>query len=240
MYFGGACLPDFLTLIVTGNRFFCQRYVWKTMCGDESTRQQSAGQTAPDDAPLARWRRLVVMKSPVQPQPQRLAGHTLPSVVVAMGLLEALTPRGARPKPQLSLALPLEQLQACDSAHEAAATPRSSAQRLTSKLRQMLTPRGRRRQPGPAADSPAGCSPGSGPLIAAYRPTLTAMMEARTYARTGSSGGSGRRALTTTPSRGPVLPAAASDTSDASSDTASEADSNSSDASSLDGKQLPF
>ena len=137
---------------------------------------------------------------------------------------QVLTPRGGRKAP-LQLSLPLGALPPPESPRDAA-TPRTAARMGKLKsgfaaVGRMLTPR--RRQPEAAEDSPASSTPGSG-LIAAYRPTMTGLLEAQV--RLHSARGSGRQLTTPSP---PALPPPPSDSG---SDSASEADS---DLSSLDG-----
>lgn len=121
-----------------------------------------------------------------------------------MRLLSVLTPRGSRREheqakltPLALPALPPAQLEEDGGA----STPRraaAAAMRLSgfSKLGRLLTPRARPRQPEAAA------SPGDAGLIQAYRPTMTAAMEAQVVLNSarktpGGAGGAGGRVLTT-------------------------------------------
>lgn len=158
-----------------------------------------------------------------------------------MGLIEALTPRGARPR--AALTLQLDKLQAGDSAQDVGAAPTPRTMSRLSKLRQlttkMLTPRGRSggSQQQLPPDDECGSPASSGALIKAYRPTLTGLMESRTLARTAAAGAAaaaGGAAAATTPA-GLTTAAPSGASTDASSDTASEAGSNDSELSSLDG-----
>lgn len=142
-----------------------------------------------------------------------------------MRLLSVLTPRGSRREheqakltPLALPALPLAELQ-----EDGASTPRraaAAAMRLSglSKLGRLLTPRARQRQPEAAAQSP--CDAG---LIQAYRPTMTAAMEAQVVlnsARKTPGGGGGGGRVLTTPSHD--TPTALYSDSDSESDAESE------------------
>lgn len=143
-----------------------------------------------------------------------------------MKLPSLLTPRGSRPSKEQSLALPLGALQQpADCFDEpAAATPRTRS-KLLGKLGSLLTPRARG-QAAAAADSPA-----SSGLIAAYRPTLTGLMEHQLRLRMAQQevvGGGGSVSSRTSRPTAPSASALEAESDDAASDSGS-------DLSSLDG-----